>query len=160
MAYKLGKRSNSRLDSVHPDLARVVRRAIQITGVDFTVMEGVRTVKRQQQLLDAGSSWTMDSRHMAHEDDGLSRAVDLGVWVGGRVDWSWPGYYKIARAMQRAARELNIPVRWGGAWVRLDLGKLIDPYDMFAEYVAKRKAMGKKAHADGPHFELPKGMYP
>ena len=46
MAYKLGKRSRQRLEGVHPDLVKVVERAIEITEIDFTVLEGLRTVER------------------------------------------------------------------------------------------------------------------
>lgn len=40
MSFKLGKRSLSNLEGVHPDLVKVVHRAIEITTVDFTVIEG------------------------------------------------------------------------------------------------------------------------
>ncbi len=48
--FKLGKRSIERLQGVHPDLVRVVERAIDLTTVDFTVLEGLRSPERQQTL--------------------------------------------------------------------------------------------------------------
>ena len=51
MSFKLGKRSLSNLEGVHPDLVKVVNRAIELTQVDFTVIEGLRTKERQAQLL-------------------------------------------------------------------------------------------------------------
>ena len=39
MSFKLGKRSLSNLKGVHPDLVKVVKRAIELTEVDFTVIE-------------------------------------------------------------------------------------------------------------------------
>lgn len=95
MSFSLGARSESRLEGVHADLVRVVRRAIAITPVDFTVLEGVRTVARQRQLVDAGASRTMNSRHLT------GHAVDLGAIVAGKVRWDWPLYHQIAKAMAR-----------------------------------------------------------
>ena len=110
MTFKLGPRSVARLKGVHPDLVKVVERAIQLTPVDFTVLEGLRSLERQKALVAAGASQTLKSRHL----DG--HAVDLGAWVDEQVDWSWPLYGKIAGAMKAAAAELKIPIEWGGDW--------------------------------------------
>ena len=106
----LSPRSYKRLEGVHPDLVRVVERAIAITEVDFVVLEGLRTKERQAQLLKAGASRTMNSRHIT------GHAVDLGAWVGKEVRWDWPLYAKIATAMKKAATEQNVPIVWGGDW--------------------------------------------
>ena len=42
MSFVLGRRSLERLDGVHEDLVRVVKRAITMTRVDFGVTEGLR----------------------------------------------------------------------------------------------------------------------
>ena len=110
MTFKLGPRSVARLKGVHPDLVKVVERAIQLTPVDFTVLEGLRSPERQKALVAAGASQTLKSRHL----DG--HAVDLGAWVDEQADWSWPLYGKIAGAMKAAAAELKIPIEWGGDW--------------------------------------------
>jgi len=116
MTYKLGPTSLLRLQDVHPDLVRVVERAIQLTEVDFTVLEGLRTKERQAQLLKAGATTTMNSRHLT------GHAVDLGALVGGKVRWDWPLYYKIADAMKAASVELDIPIEWGGDWKKFKDG--------------------------------------
>jgi len=108
--FKLGKRSIERLQSVHPDLVRVVERAIELSTVDFTVLEGLRSPERQQTLVASGASQTLNSRHIT------GHAVDLGAWVDNQVDWSWPLYHQIANAMKAAATELGIPIVWGGDW--------------------------------------------
>lgn len=130
--FKLGPSSILRLQQVHPDLCKVVERAIQITKIDFTVLEGARTLERQAQLLKAGATTTMNSRHIPGAD-GFARAVDLGGLVGGRVRWDWPLYFRIADAMKAASKELGIPIEWGGDW---------------------------KKFKDGPHFQLPHKEYP
>ena len=116
MAFKLGLKSKLRLRGVHPDLVTVVNRAIQLTKVDFTVLEGLRTLERQKQLLASGASRTLNSRHLT------GHAVDLGAMVGGQVRWDWPLYHEIAKAMKQASRDLNIPIEWGGDWKRFPDG--------------------------------------
>jgi peptidoglycan L-alanyl-D-glutamate endopeptidase CwlK len=108
--FKLGKRSIERLQGVHPDLVKVVERAIDLSPVDFTVLEGLRSPERQQTLVASGASQTLNSRHIT------GHAVDLGAWVDNQVDWSWPLYHKIANAMKAAANELGVAIVWGGDW--------------------------------------------
>ena len=127
MAFKLGIRSRMNLRGVHPDLVKVVERAIELTEVDFTVTEGLRTKERQKQLFAAGASMTLNSRHLT------GHAVDVAALVGGKVRWDWPLYGRIASAFKQAAKELDIPIVWGGDWTKL---------------------------RDGPHFELNRATYP
>jgi len=108
--FRLSTRSRARLQGVHNDLVRVVERAIEITEVDFVVLEGLRAKARQRELVAAGASRTMNSRHL----DG--KAVDLGAWVAGEVRWDWPLYHQIAKAMKQAAAELGVAITWGGDW--------------------------------------------
>ena len=143
MSFKLGKKSRNRLAGVHPDLIRVVERAIELTEVDFTVLEGVRSKARQAQLVASGASQTMNSRHLT------GHAVDLGAFVDGQVRWDWGLYLRIAEAARSASMELGIPIRWGGTWGLLsDLRGAIT-----AEVLHKR-------FPDGPHMELPVKDYP
>jgi peptidoglycan L-alanyl-D-glutamate endopeptidase CwlK len=106
----LSPRSEKALVGVHPDLVRVVRRAAEITTIDFIVTEGLRTQARQKQLVAAGASKTMKSRHLT------GHAVDLAALVSGKVRWDWPLYAKLAEAMKLAAAELKVPLEWGGDW--------------------------------------------
>ena len=108
--YKLGARSKQRLKGVHDDLVRVVERAIEITTVDFTVLEGLRTPERQKALYESGASQTLNGRHIT------GHAVDLGAWVDDQVEWSWPLYHKINAAMQEASKLVGVPIEWGGNW--------------------------------------------
>jgi peptidoglycan L-alanyl-D-glutamate endopeptidase CwlK len=108
--FSLGPRSKQRLRGVHPDLVKVVERAIKITDVDFTVLEGLRTPERQKALLEAGASQTLNSRHLT------GHAVDLGAWVGDEVRWDWPLYHRIAAAIKEAAKQEGVSIVWGGGW--------------------------------------------
>ena len=108
MAYKLGTRSMQNLSGVHPDLVAVVKRAIQITEQDFTVIEGVRNINRQRELFKTGKSKTMNSRHLT------GHAVDMVPWP---VDWEDLDRFEVmADAMKEAAEELDIAIVWGGDW--------------------------------------------
>ena len=163
--FALGSKSRQSLSGVHPDLARVVERAIEVTPVDFQVYEGLRTRARQAKLVASGASQTMDSRHLPG-NDGLGHAVDLVPLIDfdgdGKAElrWDWSLCYRVADAVRRASMELQVPIRWGGVWDQAlaDLAGEMD--DEVAGYVARRKAVGKKAFLDGPHFELPASVYP
>ena len=126
MSFKLGKKSRDRLAGVHPDLIRVVERAIELTEVDFTVLEGVRSKARQEKLVASGASQTMNSRHLT------GHAVDLGAYVAGSIRWDWPLYYRIADAMKAAAEELGTPLTWGGDWESFPDGPHFElPWDAY-----------------------------
>lgn len=142
MAYSLGATSRARLVGVHPDLVRVVERAIQISPQDFSVLEGVRTPKRQRELYAQGRTkpgnvvtWTLTSNHFV-TPDGYGHAVDL---VPHPVDWEgpvrFPKFDAIAKAMFAAAAELGVPIRWGADWDRDGKPR-------------------ERRETDSPHFEL------
>ncbi len=108
--YTLSRLSRSRLVGVHPDLVRCVERAIQITEVDFMVVEGVRDLRRQRELVARGASTTMNSRHLT------GHAVDLCAYVDGELIWKQPEAGKVAAAMKQAANEFGVALEWGGDW--------------------------------------------
>ena len=104
--FELSPRSLRSLLGVHPQLQSVVKRAIHLTTVDFLVIEGLRTKERQRELLAAGASWTLNSRHIT------GHAVDLGAWLG-TIRWELALYVPIAAAMKAASKELGVPIEWG-----------------------------------------------
>lgn len=137
----LSPASEKRLLGVHPDLVRVIRTAASATSLPFIVTEGLRTYQRQKQLVAAGASRTLASRHLS------GHAVDLAVVLpfedrdGDGVDddgihglrWDWPLYRRLATEVKRAAAECRVPIVWGGDW---------------------------RTFKDGPHYELPVKLYP
>jgi peptidoglycan L-alanyl-D-glutamate endopeptidase CwlK len=108
MGFALGSRSKERLVGVDPRLIKVVERAIEITDIDFTVLEGLRSLDKQKQLVNEGFSQTLKSKHLT------GHAVDLGALVNGAVSWDKEHYHTIAKAMKKSAEELKINIRWGG----------------------------------------------
>ena len=107
MSYNLGTRSLQNLSGVHPDLVSVVKLAITKTTQDFTVIEGIRHINRQRELVRKGASRTMNSRHLT------GHAVDIAPWP---VSWEWEEFHPIAEAMKEAAEELGVDIVWGGDW--------------------------------------------
>lgn len=138
--FALGATSLKRLDGVHPDMVRVVKRAIQLTEQDFLVLEGVRTPERQMELYAQGRTkpgaivtWVKTSNHFRNTLTGYGHAVDLCVYP---VDWkNTKGFDEIARAMFAAAKELNVRIRWGADWNQNGTPR-------------------ERGETDSPHFEL------
>ena len=116
----LSENSLKKLDGVHHDLVRVVTRAAELTEVDFIVTEGVRSMKRQRELVAAGASRTLKSRHLT------GHAIDFAPVVNGEVTWKWPPFFIIADAFKSAARELGVSIVWGGDWTRFKDGPHIE----------------------------------
>jgi len=149
MAYKLSTRSQEKLIGVKDELKEVVCLAITYTKIDFGVIEGLRTEKRQKALVDSGASKTMKSKHL----DG--RAVDLMAYVDGRGCWELNVYDEVADAMKRAAIEVDVAVRWGAAWTVTDIREWNGTMEeAMNSYVDTRRGQGRRPFIDAPHFEL------
>ncbi|WP_271311779.1 M15 family metallopeptidase [Yersinia intermedia] len=130
--YRFSTRSENNLKGVNPALVKVVRRALELSTVDFIVIEGLRTVERQQQLYAQGRTtagkivtWTMKSKHI----DG--NAVDLLPVTG----WDNLASFKaVSKAMFQAASELGVKITWGADW--------------------NGNGIQEKGETDSPHFEI------
>ena len=147
MSYVLGNKSLSELEGVDPGLVATVHRAIQITPVDFSVHDGIRTLEEQQEYVDTGVSETLQSKHL----DGL--AVDLVPYINGKLRWELDPIYQIAEAVRESARKVGVRIRWGGCWEELTNNNAY-PRVLVDEYILMRQSMGKRPFVDGPHFEL------
>lgn len=136
MKYKFSARSLNNLRGVHPDLQKVARYALEITDVDFMVIDGLRTLEEQRILVLSGKSRTLNSRHLT------GHAIDCIPWgdfdCDGDIDGKdlfdfWPQYKKMAGAFKVAAVHYDIDLQWGGDWLTF---------------------------VDGPHFQLSHRAYP
>lgn len=108
--FRFGAKSEERLQGVHPDLVKVVRRALELSKVDFSVAEGLRSYERQKQLVAEGKSRTMKSRHLS------GHAVDLYPVSKAGAEWVREDFTEVVDAMRRAAKALGIPVEHGHDW--------------------------------------------
>lgn len=136
MTYQLSNRSLSNLYGIHPKLQDMVHRAIELTEIDFTVLEGLRSIERQRELVRSGASTTMNSRHLT------GHAVDIAPYVNGEISWHWPHYHRLAPYIWQAADDVGLivdeehnngSIQWGGLW---------------------------SSFPDGPHWQLSWKHYP
>jgi peptidoglycan L-alanyl-D-glutamate endopeptidase CwlK len=126
-------RDLQRLEGVHPDLVRVVRRAAAITEMPFTVLEGLRTRERQAELLRKGATRTLRSRHLTGHAVDLAPLNDIDGDGDLDVSWRWPHYFALERFVKSAAVLEGVQIEWGGDW---------------------------REFKDGPHWQLPWKAYP
>tara|TARA_R100001594_G_scaffold109350_1_gene144089 strand:- start:104 stop:484 length:381 start_codon:yes stop_codon:yes gene_type:complete len=104
--YRFGKRSRERLKGVRPELINVLNELIKI--MDVTIIEGLRTQERQDELVAKGASKTKYSKHIE------GRAVDLAPYP---IDWEDRERFHYMGGMIRGiAKNMNVNVRWGGDW--------------------------------------------
>lgn len=125
--YKFGDKSQEKLLTVHPDLQKLFVAAITASPLDFSITEGIRSLERQKELVAAKKSTTMNSRHLT------GKAVDIAVFVDGKVTWDAKYYKVVADHIKQVASKLGIAIKWGGDWT---------------------------SFKDGPHFELDSKVYP
>jgi peptidoglycan L-alanyl-D-glutamate endopeptidase CwlK len=136
---QLSATSKQRLQSVHPDLVKVVEKCAMLSDLQFMVTCGIRSKASQEKAVIAGFSTTMHSRHLPGPHDGKAHAVDLAPLVEGKIPWSISNakqkahWFKLAAFMKEAAKFHSVPVEWGGDWKR------------FKDY---------------PHFQLPWDKFP
>jgi peptidoglycan L-alanyl-D-glutamate endopeptidase CwlK len=107
---KYSQRSLNNLKGIHPDLRRVIDRALQESPLDFVVIEGLRTRARQIELVQSGASQTMNSRHLT------GHAVDLMPIGPNGPAFDWPLYDRLGPAVKAAADKEGVSLVWGGDW--------------------------------------------
>lgn len=155
MSYRLGTTSEQNLLGVHPLVVAVVRRAILITEVDFSVHDGLRTLDEQKALVASGASSTLESYHLTGD------AVDLVPFVNGKLRWEMPLCNQVARAMHRAAGELGVRLVWGRVWdtelFELDPDDLDRERELYVLRFLRTHGSKKRPLDDGPHFQRVRG---
>ena len=152
--FKLSNRSLEKLEGVNPVLVDTVKRAIQLSKVDFGVIYGVRSLAEQKKLYEAKRSQTMKSKHLI-QDDKTSHAVDLMAYDGSKPSWDIVMYDDFADAMKAAAKETGAKICWGASWHIEDITKWDGTMEeAMNAYVDLRRGQGRRPFIDGPHFQL------
>lgn len=121
--FKLSQSSRNKLSECHPALIEITDEAIQKTSVDFGIIAGARTIEQQREYVKAGSSRTMNSRHLKRwciwksKRYHRSHAVDVMAYVGGTGVWKPESlYHTIGQVFKEEAKKLNYEITWGGDW--------------------------------------------
>jgi peptidoglycan L-alanyl-D-glutamate endopeptidase CwlK len=109
--FRFSARSISNLD-VHGDLKRVALRALELSPVDFIVVDGGRTIAEQRHYVLTGKSKTMKSRHLG------GFALDFVAWVDGKISYKHEHMKAVADAFKSAGKQLlgEGRIEWGGDW--------------------------------------------
>jgi len=154
---KFGRKSTTQLSTCHPLLQQLFNEIVK--EYDCSILEGARSIQRQQLLFDAGNSKTMNSKHIPV--NGWSRAVDVVPYPiswGGKEQKNlllaintrnkkelnkllteyklvFGRFYHFAGYVQGIAKSMNIELIWGGDW-------------------DSDKKFGDQTFHDLPHFQL------
>lgn len=111
-------RSLRNLTGIHPDFRRVMDRALQASPIKFVVIEGLRSVERQRQLVAAGASKTMNSRHLTGHAVDLVPMLDLDR--DGKVEtqemFNVPMMRQLHTHIEAAFVAEGVKFEWGGDW--------------------------------------------
>ena len=144
---KLTQESEAILDKINDNLAKVVRKAADISSLEFQVLEGKRTLKEQEKLFEAGVS--------SLEPYLYGYAVGLIAVIDNRPILEHEPYDDIAECMKIAATELSIKIKWGGAphWQNLTTYNGFME-DLTNEYIDRQRHKGVRPIINVHHFEL------
>ena len=123
LGFSYGTKSVHRLREGHPALQQIFVRAIELTPVDFSIIQCGRTDAQQLEYFESGASKTLNSRHLWRwcrwkgKRYKRSHAVDIAPYIGGTIVWEPIELFtQIAAAVQAAADELGYKITWGGSW--------------------------------------------
>ncbi|WP_416762885.1 M15 family metallopeptidase [Morganella morganii] len=111
--FKFSQRSENNLRGVNPVLVAIIRRALELSPVDFAVIEGLRTPEKQAEYVRKGNSQTSNSRHLTgHAVDILPSAMKPGM------DWNENAHLfePVLHAISTAAFERGVILRYGKNW--------------------------------------------
>lgn len=148
MTFKLSRRSLDRLQGIDERLQAVVKQAITLTKTDFGVIQGMRTLEQQKELVAKGASQTMKSKHLE------GKAFDIMAYINGRASWELNLYDDLADAIKEAAIIVGCPIRWGAAWHIDDIRKWDGTMEeAMIDYIDLCRSENRRPFLDGPHFE-------
>lgn len=108
--YKFSERSKEKLKTVDIRLQNLMNMAIKNSPYDFGITEGIRTLKRQKELVAQGKSKTLKSYHL------VGKAVDIKIYVNGEITWDFKYYKEVANHIKEVAKKLGYVITWGGDW--------------------------------------------
>jgi len=124
--FRFSERSIEKFEGVHPKLVQVAVEALTMSPYDFGIVQGVRTKEEQERLYAQGRTtagnivtWTLDSKHLP-QSDGYGHAIDIAVYIKGKLSWDEHYYDAVAPYFKDAAKRIGVKLIWGGDWKRKD----------------------------------------
>jgi len=115
MTLHFGKRSEANLSTVSPALQNLMRQALALGLMDFSITEGFRPRFKQDEYFAAGKSkvrWPGSK----HNTSPYAEAVDAVPYVRGKLSYNYYHCCFLAGVIQSLAKKFSVPVRWGGNW--------------------------------------------
>ena len=110
---RFGKRSRGRLKGVDSKLVNVLNEVVKY--FDITVIEGLRSQERQDELVAQGKSKTKFGKHVQ------GKAVDIAPYP---IDWdARDDFHYLGGFVLGIAASMGINIRWGGDWSSPSLDK-------------------------------------
>ena len=106
---KLSKTSKERIIGLKPDLLKVIEAVEEHCPFPVSVGKdgGLRTLERQKELMAAGLSKTLKSKHLTGEAVDLYPLTNNGKYIA--VD----RYNELAKIVKAQAKRLGIQIYWG-----------------------------------------------
>lgn len=112
--FRFSKKSLEQLDTVDPRLKALAIQVLSVSPIDFTIVQGRRTVAQSAQNIKNGTSFLSDpskSKHVTGE------AIDFAPYVNGKLDWDdREKFWTIAKLFKQEAEKMGIKVRLGADW--------------------------------------------
>lgn len=110
--FVFGTSSKAELKTVHPNLVKLSNRALELSPIDFRILQGIRTFEEQLKAFKGGFSRIdprkSKGRHM------VGCAIDFIVIdpATGKITWAKPKLWaQVREAYKAASKELKIPIR-------------------------------------------------
>lgn len=121
--YKFSQRSLDNLKNVDERLVRICNELIK--RIDFTVIEGFRSLERQKELYDKGFSKIDGISKKGKHNYSPSLAIDIIPYKKGLNPFddskeSDIMFDNLAKEFKQVAKELGINITWGGDWKFID----------------------------------------
>jgi len=119
--FKYGKSSMRRLKTVNPEMQEIALKALEISEVDISIVDGLRTAQEQNKVYKSGNSELDGYKRVSSHQTG--DAIDVVPWVPGidvydynstevRAIWA-----EVHRAFLRAAFLLGYKLELGVAYI-------------------------------------------
>ena len=114
----------------------IMKRALEVSKIDFGISCGYRSVEDQKKAFEAGKSRIDGVTQKSKHNYSPALAVDIFGSLNGKSVYTVPVMSYLAGVIEAVANDIGTPVRWGGNWDQD--GEIITDQDF----------------DDLPHFEL------
>lgn len=114
MGFAFGKTSLSRLEGLDPRLVKLAKHVISISDIDFTITQGLRTLKQSKENKAKGTSFLSNPENSKHI---YGMALDFAVLKAGKIDWNdLEAFWYVACLFRDEGAKMGIPIRLGADW--------------------------------------------